>query len=121
MFKPCLNQELYICYMVSLKVILFKSKTLKNGEHPIMLRFIKDRKIEYISIGKSCSEKMWDKKSNLPKTSHPLFRDYCVLISNKKLEAEKLLLDIENNNQTFSKDEIKNVIRKKGNKNVSVF
>jgi integrase/recombinase XerD len=40
--------------MASVKVILYTSKTLKNGEHPIMIRLIKDRKTKYMSLGHSC-------------------------------------------------------------------
>lgn len=32
----------------TISVICFKSKTLANGEHPLMLRITKDRKRNYI-------------------------------------------------------------------------
>ncbi len=36
-----LNRELFM--NVGISVIFYKSKTLKNGEHPLMLRVCKDR------------------------------------------------------------------------------
>ena len=51
----------------SVKVILYTSKTLSNGEHPVMLRIIKDRKPKYISTGISCSKSLWDPKLNILK------------------------------------------------------
>ena len=66
--------------MSSIKVVLYLSKTLKNGEHPILLRVIKDRQAKYISIGSSCSIDLWDAKNNLPKKKHPLYTDLIVLI-----------------------------------------
>lgn len=52
-------------------VTLYKSKTLSNGEHPIMIRITKNRLRNYISLGISCSIKDWDSKNSLPKRTHP--------------------------------------------------
>ena len=73
----------------SVKVILYSSKTLKNGEHPVMLRVIKNRKSKYLSTGFSCSKELWDEKSNLPKKKHPLFIEAKMMIAQKVKEAEK--------------------------------
>jgi hypothetical protein len=61
-----------VSQMASIKAVLFTSKTLKNGEHPIMLRIIKDRKTKYTSIGYSCTKELWDDKKSLPRRKHPL-------------------------------------------------
>ena len=55
----------------TIKVILYKSKTLSNGEHPLMLRVTKNRIRKYISLGISCLVKDWNEKDNLPKKTHP--------------------------------------------------
>ena len=93
--------------MASASVVLFTSKTLKNGEHPIMVRIIKDRKTKYISVGHSCSPELWDFKKEMPKRKHPLFTELCVLIDYKKAEANKVLLKIENENISFSSQDVK--------------
>ena len=99
--------------MASINIILYTSKTLKNGEHPIMLRIIKDRKTKYASIGKSCSLKQWDNKKNLPSRSHPNYKELTILIEHKKLEAQKKLLGMELNNEDDTIDEIKRQITNK--------
>ena len=40
--------------MTSVKVVLYTSKILKNGEHPVILRLTKDRKQKKISLGFNC-------------------------------------------------------------------
>lgn len=35
----------------TVNVVLFKSKTLANGEHPLMIRICKDNKKKYKSLG----------------------------------------------------------------------
>lgn len=99
--------------MSSVKIILKKGKVLKNGEHPIMLRIISNRKASYNTIGASCSAKHWDDKNNLPKKSHPDYSDLLVLIDKKRSEANKLLLKLETDDQHLSATEIRDKIKKK--------
>lgn len=97
--------------MSSVKVILFISKLLKNGEHPIMLRVTKDRKTNYISVGASCHISLWDEKKNLPRKKHPLYHELSVLIDTKLLEAKKLLIDLKNEEGTFSSDDLLSTLK----------
>jgi integrase/recombinase XerD len=96
----------------SIKVLLYTSKKLSNGEHPIMLRVIKDRKAKYISIGVSCSLALWDINKNLPTKKHPSYTQIKVLIAAKRLEAERLVYDIESDKRNFSAYEIKSKLKK---------
>lgn len=109
LFKPCLNQP---NMNTSTKVLLYRSKTLSNGEHPILLRITKDRKSKYISVGVSCTVDLWDAKENLPKKKHPLFKEIKILIAKKKLDAERMILNLENENKSFSANELKGKLRK---------
>ena len=43
-------------------VILYKSKTLANDEHPIMLRICYNGKRVYKSLKMSCSPKLWNEE-----------------------------------------------------------
>src|SRR5205085_9879247 len=97
----------------SIKVILFTLKTLSNGKHPVMLRIIKDRKIKYISVGFSCEENMWDKKEEAPKKKHPLYKELVLLIQKKKLDANRLLLELEQEEKNLSASELKRKLQKK--------
>jgi integrase len=105
----------------SVKVVLYTSKKLSNGESPIMLRIIKDRKPKYISVGTSCTEEFWDNVNNLPKKKHPFFKEIKVKIARKKLEAEKLILDLENDEKDLSAYEIRSKLKNVRIKNQSVF
>jgi site-specific recombinase XerD len=90
--------------MASTKLILYESKTLKNNEHPIMLRIIKDRKIKYISLGFSTIPLFWNGNElikgyvNFKKTNH--------LIQKKKHQLDDIILNLENENKNFSLEEI---------------
>lgn len=56
-------------------VICYKSKTLRNGEHPIMVRISKDGKKKYVSVGISIKPEFWNFNKNEPKLNCPN-RDY---------------------------------------------
>lgn len=91
--------------MASIDVILYTSKVLKNGEHPIMVRLIKDRKPKYISVGESCSKALWDDKKNLPSRKHPLAKEMVIKIEKTKTEAKRLLMKLEDEKADFSAEE----------------
>lgn len=48
--------------MAKISVVLFKSKILKNGEHPIMLRVTVGNKMKHFSMDMSTNPKQWDEK-----------------------------------------------------------
>lgn len=98
--------------MPSIKVVLYTSKVLSNGEHPILLRVIKDRKTKYLSLHQSCSLELWDEKTNLPKKKHPLYKELLIAIEKKKLDANKLLLELYNDEKDLSAEEIKAKLKK---------
>jgi integrase len=99
--------------MSSLSVTLFTSKTLKNGEHPIMIRLIKDRKIKYHTLGHSCSKELWNFEKNIPKSKHPNFKELSILIEHKKSSLNRELIKIETNDEVLNIEELKNKIYKK--------
>lgn len=76
-----------------IKVLCYKSKTLSNGEHPLMVCVCKDGKRKYQSLGISIKAEQWDFKSNLPKTKCPN-RDRIILLINERInEIQKAALD----------------------------
>ena len=44
----------------TLTTVLYTSKTLSDGTHPLMLRLTKNRRIKYISLHISLDAKFWD-------------------------------------------------------------
>jgi len=102
--------------MARVKVLLYTSKKLKNGEHPIMLRVIKDRKVKYVSLGHSCSKDMWDFEENLSVKSHPNEKRINLIIRDKLNQAERFILQFEDENRDYSLEElIKKIQGKKVN------
>lgn len=99
--------------MSSVKVILYTSKKLKNGEHPIMLRVIKDRKPKYISIGYSSTPANWDEKTGKPKKKHPFEMEITILIDQKKQKANKIILNKLIDDHDFSSEEIIDKVSRK--------
>lgn len=55
----------------TIKVICYKSKTLSNGEHPLMIRICKDKKKKYQSLGISIKAEYWNFKDSLLKEECP--------------------------------------------------
>jgi integrase len=106
--------------MASAKILLYTSKILSNGEHPIMMRIIKDRKPKYVATGKSCSKELWDHKTNRPKSRHPYKRELDILINTKLKEADKTILGYESDEKYFSSEVIKNKLKKNFSK-ITVF
>lgn len=94
----------------SIKVVLFTSKTFSNGEHPIGLRVTKNRKTKYHFIGHSCQLKFWDTKLSLPNKKHSNQRTLIALIDKIKSDANKILMNLENEEVDFSSDTIVNLL-----------
>ena len=85
-------------------VLLYKSKTLSNGEHPLMIRVSKNRVRKYISLGLSCHPKNWDTKSNLPKKSHPQKEKIDSIISKAVSQYKDKIIDFKHEGKDFTPD-----------------
>ena len=81
--------------MIKVEPLLYTSKTLSNGEHPIMIRFTHKGKRKYVSLGISCSANQWNKKDKSPTRKHPLYKEIQILISEKVNEYRKEVYSIE--------------------------
>jgi hypothetical protein len=64
--KICFNHVSTEEEMTSAKVLLYRHKMLKDGSHPILIQFIKNRKKKTVSLGISAAEGHWNDKTNLP-------------------------------------------------------
>ena len=65
MCKPELTMK------ATVNVLCYRSKTLSNGEHPLMICVCKNRKRRYISLGVSVKSQFWDFEKNRPKRNCP--------------------------------------------------
>ena len=73
--------------------ILYTSKTLANGEHPIMLRICYNGKRSYKSMGVSCKIIEWSKDKNKVKGSRA--NNLNIIIANEVAKANNYILSIE--------------------------
>ena len=95
----------------TVNVLCFKSKTLANGEHPLMICVSKDRKRKYLSLGVSVNPTYWDFEKNKPKRNCPNRELIQKLINEKVNEYSEQILDLKASNKDFT---VSNVINKQG-------
>ena len=86
----------------TVNVTCYKSKVLKNGESPLMVRICKDGKKKYKSLGISVNPIHWDFKKNLPKAKCPNYETLLILINEKISEFQRIILDKKINNIEFT-------------------
>ena len=76
----------------TVNVVCYKSKTLKDGSHPLMVRVCKDGKKKYQSIGISILPSHWDFKRNEPNDRCPNKDEIKFLIQQRLCEIQKTIL-----------------------------
>ena len=76
----------------TVNVLCYRSKTLSNGEHPLMICVCKDGKRKYVSLGISVNPKFWDFEKNKPKRDCPN-REQLIKVINEQEQkyAEQIL------------------------------
>ncbi len=102
--KPGGKPEIMSTEYTTVAVILYKSKILANGEHPLMLRVSKNRVRKYISIGLSCHPKFWDEKNKLPKKTHPFKEKFDSIISKAISQYKDKIIDFKYEGKDFTPD-----------------
>jgi len=106
--------------MASAKIILFTHKKLKDGSFPIVLQVIKDRARKLISLGHSTTLEQWDMDDNLPNKKHPNYKGLKLLIQKKQIEADKVIIDLDEKGEHYTVDDIVDRL-KPAVSNVTVF
>src|SRR5208282_5962784 len=96
---------------MSLKKVLFVSKKLKDGTHPVMYRIIRNRKANFLSTGFSCYEKDWDFELKEFKKSFKNYKTANVLLNDKFTELQKAMLNLEIENKNYSSVDLINRYR----------
>ena len=86
----------------SISVVCYKSKTLSNGEHPIMLQISKHGKRKYQSLGISIHADNWDFLKNKPKSNCPNGEYIQKIISDKIIEVQKQILEFIANGTDYT-------------------
>ena len=86
----------------SLNVLCYTSKTLSNGEHPIMICVNQNRKRKYSSLGISIQAKFWDFEKGKPKPNCPNRIQIEQLILKKTKEVMDKIARLEAENKDYS-------------------
>ena len=87
---------------ISVEVICYKVRPLRDSTYPLMLRLTQHRKRKYVSLGVSVLEKDWDFKKNQPKKSCPDREAIVKLISDKVSAYNSLIMDLTARQQPFT-------------------
>lgn len=88
--------------VTTVKVLCYKSKTLSNGESPLMLCVSKDRKRKYQSLGISINPMFWDFEKECPKANCPNREQIERLILEKKRAYTEQVIELKAMNREFT-------------------
>ena len=86
----------------TVNVLCYKSKTLSNGEHPLMICLCKDNKRKYISIGASVNPRFWDFDKNKPKRNCPNKEQLSKLIAEAEQKYSEQILDYSTTGREYT-------------------
>ncbi len=111
-----------MAYKGTVKVVLFTSKSYKDGQHPVMLRVTIDRKSKYITIGTIRSNKtQWNAAAQRLKKNHINWRKGNQLISFKYGLAEQALHNLEMKGTSFTVLDFINEFQKPDDTRINLF
>jgi integrase len=105
----------------SISAILYKSKKLANGEHPIMLRVCYNGQRKYKAMGLSCLPKDWNEKKEEVRALHPQAVDTNTIIRKEKRNAEDVVLTLEKSGLVYSVNSIINALAKEAPSTKTLF
>ena len=83
-------------------VVCYKSKTLSNGENPLMLQVSKGGKRKYQSLGISINPKYWDFARNKPKPNCPNKEYIQKIILDKQRELQQRMLELNSEQKEYT-------------------
>lgn len=86
----------------TITVVCYRSKTLSNGEHPLMLRICKDGKKKYQSLGVSIKANQWDFARERPKPTCPNKEYILKLILDKQAELQQRMLELNTEQKEYT-------------------
>ena len=86
----------------TLTTVLYTSKTLSDGTHPLMLRLTKNRRIKYISLHISLDAKFCDFDKSRPKRNCPDKERINTLIETKTKELQEQILDFKTSDKEYT-------------------
>ena len=86
----------------TIEAVLYTSKTLSNGQHPILLRLTKNRKRKYISLHISLRQDQWDAEKCKPRRNCPDRERIEALIQQKTKELQHQIMDFKTSDKEYT-------------------
>jgi len=86
----------------SISVVCYKSKTLSNGENPLMLQISQNGRRKYQSIGVSIDPKYWDFLKGKPKPNCPDGELIQKIILDRVTEVQRQILEFSANQKEYT-------------------
>ena len=86
----------------TVNIICYKQKTLKNGEHPLMIRICKNGKKKFKSLGISVHPNHWDFQTNRPKPKCPNRELILKTMLEKEAEFQKEILELNSMQKEYT-------------------
>ena len=96
----------------TVNVLCYKSKTLSNGEHPLMICVSKNGKRTYKSLGVSVNPLHWDFKKNKPKRNCPNKKQIENLIAEKLKTFNQTILELNSKQKDYTSDSLVDKVEK---------
>lgn len=96
-----------------ISVVCYKSKTLSNGENPLMLQISKGGKRKYQSLGISVLPRYWDFTRNKPKPNCPNKEYIQKIILDKQTELQQRMLEFNSEQKEYTTTTLLNDENKK--------
>lgn len=106
--------------MASIKLKL-KSKKYSNGENPIVLQIIKNRKVKIISIGMFAHPTCWDTKTGLYKKKQANYETLNIALGKIILKARLIILEFKEEEINFTLEDFEDRFRLSSGNTLSVF
>jgi len=106
--------------MTSNAKVTLRKKPNNQGQYPLAIRITKNRQSNYMYIGHYIDLKYWDKKNKIVRKSHPNSNRLNNLLITKLVEVNKMLLELQSENNDISSSQIKKKINS-SLKNTSFF
>lgn len=95
---------------MKIAVILYKTNTLANGEHPLMMRVTQKKMRKYASLGLSCPASLWDFDRNQPRKNHPRKKLIEAIIAKRVAQYHTKYLEMVADNKPLSPEVLINAV-----------
>lgn len=97
----------------TIKIYLEVKELKKNGECPIYLRVIKERKKKLFYLGHTSATEFWDFQTHRPSKKHPQSKDLAFILNAHENRAIQIQYELEKANPNFTLEDFAKLFRDK--------